>query len=152
MNMLRLGLTPGVAILAVVICAATCCALTVDFDVTPASVRENPKEFSVEVAQREDGLIHFTIVHAVAAPMYHVAHLAVYRQGKLVAKSDTPSFGHKQGNTFYVALAPEDIAGSKFELSDSVLGGSGEEAVPLPGTQNYRIHLAEFVPENMLKK
>ena len=152
MDMFRLGLTPGVAILAVLACAATCLALTVDVDVTPDYVREHSKLISVEVTERDDGLIQFKIVHAVSTPMYHVAHLEIVHQGKVIAKSDTPSYGHTQGNTFYVALSPNDIAASKFEISDSAVAGKGDDAAPVPGTINHRIHLIEFVPIKMLKK
>ena len=36
-------------------------ALTSEEPVTPAYVREHPKEWSVEVTKGKDGLIHFTI-------------------------------------------------------------------------------------------
>ena len=126
-------------------------ALTSEEPVTPAYVREHPKEWSVEVTKGKDGLIHFTIKHDVETPQYHVAHLAVYHQGKLMATSDTPLFGKKRGNTFYFSLAAEDIAESKFELSDSALSGSGHDKVPVPGTTVYQFRLLDFVPERLAR-
>src|ERR1051326_7283637 len=84
-------------------------AMTTEHEVTLAYVRKYPNEFSVNVAKGEDGLIDFTITHDVPRPMYHVADLAIYHHGKLIARSTTPSFGKKQGNEFHFALVPEDI-------------------------------------------
>ena len=131
--------------------STTSFALTDKREATLAYVRDHPREFSVEVSKGEDGLIEFTIKHDVATPMYHVAHLAVYHQGKLVATSDTPLFGKKQDNTFHFSLSAEDVAGSKFDLSDSAVGGSGEHAVPVPGTIIYQFRLLDFVPKKLLK-
>ena len=144
-SLLRLGCLIAASL------ASTAFALTIYEPVTPAYVRAHPKEWSVKVTEGKDGLIAFTIKHDAARPMYHVAHLAVYHQGKLIATSDTPSFGKKQGNTFYFSLSAEDIAESKFDLSDSVLGGSGDEAVPVPGTVVHQFRLLDFVPAQMLK-
>jgi hypothetical protein len=43
------------------------------------------------------------------------------------------------------------IAESKFDLSDSALAGSGDDAVPVPGTTIHQFRLLDFVPEEMLK-
>ncbi|HLX64866.1 MAG TPA: hypothetical protein VKX17_26575 [Planctomycetota bacterium] len=131
---------------AVVVCAFACRALTVTQEVTAAYIREHPKEFSVQVTKSKEGLLQFKITHDVSEPKYHVAHLSVVHQGKLIAESSTPSYGQKHGNTFYFSLAPEDIADSKFELSDSILGKAGDEMVPLPGTIDYQFRLADFAP------
>ena len=125
--------------------------MTMEQGVTPAYVREHPKEFSMSVTKGKGGLIDFTIKHNVARPMYHVAHLAVYHQGKLIATSDTPVFGKTKGNTFYFSISADDIAESKFDLSDSALAGSGDDAVPVPGTTIHQFRLLDFVPEEMLK-
>lgn len=66
-------------------------ALTTEREITPAYVREHPEEFSVSVGVGQDGLIDFTIVRHAATRMYHVARLAVYHQGTLLARSDTPA-------------------------------------------------------------
>jgi predicted SnoaL-like aldol condensation-catalyzing enzyme len=127
-------------------------ALTINDQVTPAYVGEHPKEWSVKVTKGEDGLIHFTIQHDVEKPKYHVAHLAVYHQGKLIATSDTPSFGKKQGNTFYFSLDMEDITESKFDLSDGDVSGSGDDAIPMLGlTMIHHFRLLDFVPEQIAK-
>ena len=131
--------------------STTVWALTINVPVTPAYVREHPKEWSVKVSKGKDDLIDFTIKHDVARPMYHVAHLEVYLQGRLIATSDTPSYGKKQGNTFFFSIAAEDLPDSKFSLSDSALAGSGDNAVPVPGTIIHEFRLSDFVPERMLK-
>jgi hypothetical protein len=122
-------------------------AVSVDVQVTPAHVREHPKEWSVEVTKGEDGLIHFTVKHDVETRTYHVAHLAVYHQSKLIARSDTPSFGTKGWNTFYFSLSPEDVAESKFALGENYLGGGD---LPAAGTTGYQFKLSDFVPEQLL--
>lgn len=132
------------------ILSSTALALTINEQVTPAYVREHPKEWSVKVVKGGDGLIHFTITHDVETPMYHVAHLAVYHQGKLIATSDTPSFGKKRGNTFYFSLSAEDIAESQFDLSDSALSGAGDDAVPVVGTTVHQFPLQDYVPKELL--
>jgi len=134
MNNHRHLLSAGIAVFAIAVCGAACLALTVEVELTLAYVREHPKEFTVDVTQGKTGLIDFKIVHNVATPMYHVAHFALYRDGKPIAESHTPSFGKKQDNTFYLSVAPENLADASFDLSDSALGGAGENAVPLPGT------------------
>ena len=106
-------------------------AVSVNVPVTPAYVREHPKEWSVEVIKGIDGLIHFTIKRYVEVRTYHVAHLRVYHQSKLIKKSDTSSIGTNGWNTFHIALSPEDIAESKFELSEHGLGDVGD--VPAAG-------------------
>ncbi|MGA2543497.1 MAG: hypothetical protein ABSG78_18260 [Verrucomicrobiota bacterium] len=127
-------------------------AMTIKEQVTPAYVREHPKEWSVEVTKGEDGLIHFTIKHDVEKPKYHVAHFAVYHQSKLIATSDIPSFGKKRGNTFYFSLSAEDLAESKFDLSDGDVDGSSDDAIPMPGlTIIHQFRPLDFVPEQMLK-
>lgn len=151
MKILRHFLSSILAVFFVVVCAATCLGLTIEVDVTAAYVKEHAKEFSVEVSKATSGLLDFKIVHNLPEPKYHVAHLSVYHQGKLIAQSDTPAFGKKNGNTFHFSLAPEILADSQFTLSDSAVGGSGENSVPLPGTVIYKFRLNEFVPEQLLK-
>lgn len=146
MSSLILSCFVGVALTTTL--TTTSLALTVEIEVTLAYVRDHPKEFSVKVTKGEDGLIHFTIRHDVDQPMYHVAHLAVYHQGKLIATSDTPLFGKKEDNTFYFSISAEDLALSKFSLSDFYLGGA---TLPAPGATVHQFRLLDFVPEQMLK-
>ncbi len=133
------------------ICSSTALALTINVPVNAAYVREHPKEWSVEVTKGKDNLIHFTVRHNVETPMYHVAHLAVYHQGRLVTTSDTPSFGKKRGNNFYFSLSAEDIAESTFNLSQSALSGTGDDAVPVVGSTVYELQLLDFVPRQLLE-
>jgi hypothetical protein len=129
----------------------TVSALTMDQPVTPADVREHPRKWSVLVTQGKDGLTAFTIKHDVASAMYHVAHLEIRHQGKLIATSDTPSFGRMHGNTFHFSLSAEDVGKSRFSLSDCALSGTGDDAVPIVGTTVHQFRLTDFVPEQMLK-
>ena len=140
------------ACLVAVTFATTAFALTTERDITSSYVREHPEEFAVSATKGKEGLIDFTITHHVATPMYHVAHLAIYRRGKLIATSDTPSFGRKRDNKFHFSLAAEDISESRFSLSDSALAGSGDDAVPVPGTIIYRFTLSDFVPNVLMNK
>jgi hypothetical protein len=103
----------------------------------------------VEVTKGEDGLIHFHIMHDVQTRAYHVAHLAVYHQSKLIATSDTPSFTTKGWNRFYFSLSPEDIAESKFDLDENGISGPGD--VPEVGGTVHQFRLSDFVPEQLLK-
>ena len=119
-------------------------ALTLELPVTPATVRERPTEFGVKATQGKDGLIHFTIRRTLKEPTYLVAHLTVRHQGKVIATSDTPSFAPKGLNTFFFALAPEDVADSEFVLGESSM--SKEGTIPPPGTTDYKFRLRDFVP------
>jgi hypothetical protein len=120
-------------------------ALTVEQKVTPAYVREHAKEWTVKVAKKENGLIQFTVVRTLSEPKYLVAHLAVHHAGKLIATSDTPLFGKKNGNTLYFSIAAEDIAGSEFEISESGV----EKDIPVVGSDVYQFQLADFVKEGL---
>ena len=122
-------------------------ALTVDQQVTPAYIRDHPKEFSVKVRKDKNGLFAFTVVRTLSEPKYLVAHLAVLHQGKIIAESHTPSFAKKNDNTFYFSISPEHAFDSTFELGESPL----TDGVPLPGTINYQFHLRDFVPEGLLR-
>ena len=116
----RFALLPVALLVAL---SAKCRALTVEEPLTIDYVRTHPTEWSVKVAKGDGGLVKFTIVRNLAEPRYLVAHLAVHHGGKLIATSDSPAFGKKQGNTFYFSLAEEDLADSKFDLSESAFTG-----------------------------
>jgi hypothetical protein len=124
-------------------------AVTDFLPVTPAYVREHPKEWSVDVTKGKDELIHFIIKRHVNKRSYHVAHLRVYQQSTLVRKSDTPSIATNGWNTLQFSLSPEDIAESTFELSEHGLGDVGD--VPAAGGTDYQFRLSEFVPEKFRK-
>lgn len=126
-------------------------ALTVNQRVTPASLAGKPKQFSVKVARNEEGLITFTVTRMLSEPKYLVAHLAVVHQGKTLSESHTPLFSSQRENRFHFTIAPDSLADSTFELGESFFQGSGNNAVPLPGTINYQFHLSDFVPESLLQ-
>ncbi len=133
---------------------STTALASLELQIAPAYVREHPKEWSVKVAKKENGLIQFTIVRTLSEPKYLVAHLAVHHAGKLIATSDTPLFGKKKGNTFYFSISAEDIAESTFDLSESGLGSTvnGVQVdIPEVGSNIYQFRLLDFIPEHMLK-
>ena len=131
--------------------ATTAWPLTVERDVTPAYLREHPKEFSVKALKGENGLIEFTIKHNASKPMYHVARLAIYHEGRLIATSSTPLIGRKRDNTFHFALSPQDVSESRFSLSVSHFSGPPENAVPLPGSIINKFRLLDFAPKQSPK-
>jgi hypothetical protein len=136
------------------ILSSTALALTINEQVTPADVREHPKEWSVKATRKESGLIQFTVVRNLSEPKYLVAHLAVHHAGRLIATSDTPLYGKKKDNTFYLSISTEDIAESTFELSEHGLGSTvnGVEAdIPVVGGIVYQFRLLDFIPEDALK-
>ena len=126
-------------------------ALTIDQPVTAAYVHEHPEEWSVKVSKKENGLIQFMMVHFLKEPKYLVAHFEVNHSGKVIAESDSPAFGRKGENTFYFCVSPDDLAESKVELSESFLKGSGDRAVPIPGTVIHQFRLLDYVTEAILK-
>ena len=129
-------------------------ALTTEREVTLAYVHEHPEEWSVKATKKESGLIQFTVVRTLSEPKYLVAHLAIHHAGKLIATSDTPLFAVKKGNTFHFSIYAEDIAESKFDLSESGLGSTVdgvERDIPVVGSTVYQLRLLDFIPEDVLK-
>jgi hypothetical protein len=126
-------------------------AISRDEEVTAKYMSRHPSEFSIRVTKEKDDAISFEIKHDVPRPMYHVAHLAFYRKGKLIAETSTPLFGKRHDNTFYFSVAPEFLAETKFDLSDGAFADNGEDATPLPGTVTYRFHVLDFVPKTLLE-
>ena len=108
----------------------------------------------MKVAKGNDGLVHFTLQRTLKEPTYLVARLDVYHAGKLIGTSSTPLYGKKGrfGNTFYFAIAAEDVAESRFSISESYIGKDSDEAVPpAPGGTIYQFKLSDFVPKDVLK-
>jgi hypothetical protein len=126
-------------------------ALTVEQNVTAEYVR-HAKEFTVKAAKDKNGLIAFTVVFTLAESRYVVAHLVVRSGDKTLAQSDTPAFTKNAENTFYFSVPPDCLATSEFTLGVSAFAVSGAEAVPEPGTIDYRFRLDEFVPPELLKE
>ena len=125
-------------------------ALTTEREVSLAYVQAHPKEWSVRVTKKESGLLEFTVIRTLSEPKYLVAHLAVHHGGKLLATSDTPVFAKQKNNTFYFSISAEDITGSKFDLSESGLGGTVngvEMDIPVVGSNVYQLRLGDFIPD-----
>ncbi|MBT3378986.1 MAG: hypothetical protein HN742_02425 [Lentisphaerae bacterium] len=132
------------------VASSSAVALTVEQRITPEYVRSHPNEFSVSVAKEENGLLAFTVVLALKPPRYVVAHLEVRDGDRTLVESHTPVFTRNARNTFHFSIAPEYVAASEFILGASHVADSGGEAVPLPGTIQYRIRPVEFVPAKLL--
>ena len=132
--------------------STTAPALTVEAQVTPDYVRAHSQEWSVKVSKKENGLIQFTLVRTLAEPRWLVAHLVVQHAGKIIAESDTPTVGHKHDNTFYFAILPEDLAESKFDLSESGFSISGGQVIPIVGSIIHQFRLLEFVPVDLRQR
>jgi hypothetical protein len=120
-------------------------ALTQWAEVTPEWVRLYGQDLSVEVGRDADGLLAFTVVLTPKEPHRVMAHLAVRDSERTLATSDTPVSTGAEGNTFHFCIAPDLVATSEFTLS---LWSD----VPMPqlGHTDYRIHLVEFVPPELL--
>ena len=139
-----------IAALAVMLSVA-CHALTAAQPVPAAYVRDHPEEWSVKVRKMENGLIQFTIVRFLKEPKYLVAHLVLNHSARVIAESDSPAFGRKGENTFYFSISPDDLAESRFDLSESFMKGSGDRAIPIPGTVIHQFRVLDFVTEEILK-
>src|SRR4051812_18033965 len=118
----------GIAALVTLGFAAAATAIVVEQPITPAAVQES-KEFSVKVEKKDDGLLHFTIVHKVKAPGYYVSRLTVKHDGKTVAESHTPAFVEEPEATYCVVVSPEYVAESEFELAERTFANSGKQKV-----------------------
>jgi hypothetical protein len=128
-----------------VVLARPCGAVVVEQEVTPASLKQPNSRFAVKVEQGEDGLIHFTITYRAAQQQYLVAHVEVRHDEKLVSKTDVPSVTHGPSSVFYLALSPDCLSGSRFELAERSFGLSMDgSVVPLPGGIDYQFRLPEF--------
>ena len=123
--------------------------LTTERDITPDYVNSHPEEFSVKVNKDKNGLVGFKLQHNVSRPMYHVAHLTVMKEGKILADSSTPTFGKMHDNIFHFSISPDCLPESTFDVSDSAFVGSGENATPVPGTAVHRFRLIDFVPKKL---
>jgi hypothetical protein len=127
-------------------------AVTDEIMATPAYLREHPKDWSLTVTRKENGLIQYTITRILPERRYLVAHFAAKHAGKYIATSDTPSFGNKGRNTFYLSISPENTKESTFELSESYLAMKTDDQevdIPMPGGARYRFRLSDFAPEDL---
>lgn len=119
-------------------------ALTVDCPVTPAYVRENPGTIEVVAEKRADGLVAFKVTLHVPRPSYVVAHSRTTDKNQTQAETSSPAFVREKSAEYYIALAPERIADTHFDLFMGTFADSNGDPVPLPGGINYQIALAEF--------
>jgi len=133
------------------VASRTAVALTTEQDITPDYVRSHAREFSVAVTKEKNGLLAFTVTCTLAEPRYVVAHLSVRSGDRLLAESDTPAFTKNSKNTFHFSMTPECLATSAFTLGVSTFVDSGREAVPVPGTIDYRFRLPDFVSPELIK-
>jgi len=133
------------------VASRTAVALTTEQHITPDYVRSHATEFSVVVTKEKNGLLAFTVTCTFAEPRYVVADLAVRSGDRLLAESHTPAFTKNSKNTFYFSIMPECLATSAFTLGVSTFVDSGSEAVPVPGTIDYRLRLPDFVSPELIK-
>lgn len=120
-------------------------ALTVEQQITPEYLKAHPKEFTLKVEKRDDGMLHFTLGRNLTQQKYLIARLVVKQDGKKLADISTPSYGKKGENRFYLALSPAQLSEAEYELSESFLSGPASDPVPIPGTIIYKISLKDFV-------
>jgi hypothetical protein len=133
-------LLPGIALL--LGAAGPSRALTEILLVTPEYLGEHPKELSLQVSRREDGLLAFTIERTVPERRHFTARLLVKREGKTVADTTLPSLGQKDANTFAFAISREMLAESEFRLDES--------SPAHPRTRvGYQFRLREHVPAEL---
>jgi hypothetical protein len=144
--------TAGFAVLVALSLAGAAGAVVIDKQITPETLREQPKEFTVKVEKRDDGLLHFTITRTVQGPRYYVAHLRVRHNGKTVAESHAPSFVEEPSTTFHASVVPEYVDESDFELAERFFGKSGNQKVPLPGGIDFQIRLRDFASTDAARK
>lgn len=122
-------------------------AETEDVPVTPAYVKENPKEFSILAKKGDDGLIHFTITRHLSEPRYLVARFAVRENGSVVLDGSFPAFVREKAAKYYLAVSPQQLSNAHFELSESGFGDMNGTPIPWVGGTDYQIHLADFAPK-----
>ena len=127
-------------------------ALTIEQEVTASYMKEHPGDFKITTEKRDDGLIHFTIVHKLNGPHYMVSHLKVRRGDQIVAQSDSPSFAREREVTYYVALAPACLESSEYTLFEGVFQHNGSDDLAEVGGTEFVIHLKDFAPPSAREK
>lgn len=134
--------------MASLICLSTAAgAMTVMDHVTPETVKQNPKAWTIKAVPADGGMIAFTITHMLPEPRYVVASLRIRKGDELILKSDFPAFVHDEKTvTYYFSIAKDHLAHSEFELSASTFVRSQGRDVPLPGSVLSSIRLQDFAP------
>lgn len=126
---------------------ASAIGVVIEVPVTPAYLKQEPKSFSIRAESKPDGLVHFTITRPVSSERYVVAELTVRKDSDVVCQSSIPAYVRERSATYYVAIAPQYLPDSTFELSDRTFGGTISNPIPLPGGTDYLIHLKDFAPK-----
>lgn len=137
---------PTVSVLVSILLCSAAVGVVIEVRVTPASIKEESKGFSVRSEARPDGLVHFTITRRMPAERYVVAELTVRNGPDIVARSSVPAFVREHSATYYIAISPDYIANSTLELSDRTFGTHNGEPIPLPGGTDFLIALKDFAP------
>jgi hypothetical protein len=125
-------------------------AITIEIPVTPAYLKENPKEFSIHAEKRDDGLIHFTITRHLSEPRYLIAGLKVRDQGSVVLEGSFPAVVKEKAVKYYLAVSSKQLSNTDFELSEhgfNAFSATDETPIPWIGGEDYQIHLADFAPK-----
>ena len=79
-------------------------AVSFDRNITTDYVKSHPKEFTVSVTAKANGLLAFTVVFLTPEPRYVVAHLVVRDAERAYAESHTPLFTRNRSNTFHFSV------------------------------------------------
>ena len=127
-------------------------ALTIEQTVTPDSLRDGAKQFAVKLDKNRDGLLQFTVTYNAKEPRYVVARSEMRHNGKLIAESDTPLVSRKGENTFYFAVAAEDLKDSAFSISESYFQELNGEVLPDVGSVIYNFKLTDFAAAEYRQK
>jgi hypothetical protein len=121
-------------------------AVTVEIPVTPAYLKQKPKEFSIHAEKGDDGLIHFTITRHLSEPRYLVARFMVRDKGAVALDGSFPAFVREKAAKYYLAVSPKQLPNAHFELSDHGIGTVDGTPYGVVGGEDYQIHLADFAP------
>ena len=141
----RLSCWTSALLVSLFLCSAAV-AVVVQVRVTRASIKQDPKAFSIEAEARPDGLVHFTITRGMPAERYVVAELTIRNGPTLIARSSVPAFVRERSATYYVSIAPDYLADSTLELSDRTFSDNKPNPLPLPGGTDFVISLKDFAP------
>lgn len=121
-------------------------ALTVLDPVTPDTIKQDPKAWTVKVEKTDGGMIAFTITHVLKEPQYVVASLHIRKGNETVLESHFPAFVREGSATYHFAVAPSHVQDSSFELSVSSFAHANGQDVPIPGGVISLVRLKDFAP------
>jgi len=135
----------AIGLLVLAFLSSSAAAVVIETQVTPTSIRQELKAFSVEAEARPDGLVHFTITRRMPAERYVVAELTIRKGSTIVARSSVPAFVRERSATYYVSIAPEYLDDSTLKLSDRAFS-DGKDPIAEPGGTDFLISLKDFRP------